>query len=87
MTAAIRISLESKRHRQNQRVQNRKRRRHEKRVSDHHDEELYWQARLDPDTLEGQMFIEEVHRLQPDSKYSASPSPSAWQNLYRYFWS
>jgi len=84
MTASTRISLESKRHRQNQRVRNRKRSRHEKRVSDHHDEELYWQSRLDPDTLEGQMFIEEVHRLQPDTKAS---SPSVWQNLYRYLWS
>ena len=77
---------ESKRHRQNQRVRNRKRRRHEKRVSDHHDEELYWQASLDPHTLEGQMFIEEVHRLQPDTKGSPSP-PSLWQNLYHYLWS
>jgi hypothetical protein len=85
MTASTRNSHESKRQRRNQRVRNRKRSRHEKRVSDHHDEELYWQASLDPDTLEGQMFIQDVHRLQPDTK--SSSSSSIWQNIYRYLWS
>ena len=53
----------AKRQSQNERVRKRKRARHNQMVQQQHDEELYEQVRLDPQTVEGQGRIKDIEQL------------------------
>jgi len=89
-----------KRSRRNARQRARKRSRHEQKVLERQDQYLYWQASLDPQTLEGQCYIEEAERLETepittsqvseegvkstDKPVEETPSMFGW--ITSYFW-
>lgn len=70
---------EGKRQRNNQRQAQRKKGRHTSRVDKKHEEILYREAQLDPETVEGQSKIS-IDRISPPTE----PKPLTWTET---FWS
>lgn len=72
----------------NERIRQRKRRRHNQMVQQRHDEELYEQARLDPQTVEGQGRIKDIDRLVELPKVEAETTPESPHELTytQQFW-
>ena len=78
----------SKRQSRNERTRQRKRVRHNQMVQHRHDEELYEQARLDPQTVEGQGRIEDLERLVEFPKVEAEATPESPEEMtyMQQFW-